>query len=139
MFSKKYVWSSGIKVRITTHYKDGANENIGMGACDAIHHGSTTINWGYAPLSECDINGHEFYYSYSFYDAAGNKLSDDSNAVPVKCVADGYCLHCSATNPGKIDTNPVITDLGTTIEYKFTFAHQDVPTKSRIVKTLSSV
>lgn len=133
MFSKKYVWSSGVKVRITTHYKDGMNENVGRGSCDATHHGSTTINWGYAPLSDCDINGHEFSYSYSFYDAAGNKLSDDSNAVPVKCVADGYCLHCEKTNPGKIDTNPVITDLGTTIKYEFTFAHQDVPAKSRQV------
>lgn len=134
MFSKKYVWSSGVKVRITTHYRDGYNENVGRGACDSVHHGSTTINWGYAPLSECDINGHEFYYSYSFYDAAGNKLSDDSNAVPVKCVADGYCLHCEKTNPGKIDTNPVITDNGTTIRYEFKFAHQDVPAKSRTVK-----
>lgn len=117
----KYIWSTSISVYVESYFQSN-DSVIGMGSCWA-HEEDTSVNWTYVVLNQCEVNGHDYQYSYHF----------DANHK--SCTAEGVCRGCGDR---KVFVDSSITKSEDSSAYIYTadFAHTPVaPRSTRVEKS----
>lgn len=121
----KYIWSPKISVFVSLKGINHAKGKVGAGSCYGGNV-SPVIEWTYVKLSNCDVNGHQYAYTYNF--SADHK----------ECTATGTCVYCGH-NTSITDPTIIASQDSTHFIYTADFDHTTVPAKSdRVARTTGS-
>lgn len=117
----KYIWSSSISVYVESYFQK-KGELIGVGACYSGEE-TTSVNWTYVVLNQCEVNGHDYQYSYHF------------DSTHQSCTAEGICRGCG-DRKSFVDSSLSKTEDSSAYIYTADFAHTPVaPRSTRVEKS----